>query len=62
MPLIYHVELQRAVNIAKGMMLHLVLFDLGLRGIHFIALYIYFSVYKLSCNFISYDDHGNEKS
>lgn len=32
MPLIYHVELQRAVNIAKEMMLHLVLFGLGLRG------------------------------
>jgi hypothetical protein len=36
MPLIYHVELQRAVNIANEMMLLLVLFDLGLRGICFI--------------------------
>lgn len=38
MPLIYHVELQKDVNIAKEMMLLLVLFDLGLRGICFIFL------------------------
>ena len=36
MLLIYHVELQRAVNIVKEMMLLLVLFDLGLIGIRFI--------------------------
>lgn len=36
MLLIYHVELQRAVNIVKEMTLLLVLFDLGLTGIHFI--------------------------
>lgn len=35
MQLTYHVELQRAANIAKGKMLPLVLFDLVLTGVFY---------------------------
>jgi len=61
MPSICHVELQRVVNIAKGMMPHLVLYDLGSTGMCSIAKHIFLFMSRaavLKLVSMSYDDHG----